>query len=127
MIETELKYILVNDTTVKAITTRCYPVKLPQNPTYPLILYTKISGMRDHHLTGPSGHAHPRFQIEAWAETYAGAKTLSEAIRGALDGYTGTASSTKISSCLLDSERDVYESEIEVYRVIQDYLIWHDE
>ena len=52
MIETAIRYILVNDTTVKAITTRCYPVNIPQTPTYPLILYTQISGHRDHTLRG---------------------------------------------------------------------------
>jgi len=133
MIETALRYILINDATVKAITTRCYPVALPQSPTYPLILYTKITGMRDHHLQGPSGHAHPRFQIEAWAQkasgydAYSVAKSLADAIRGALDGYSGTAAGTKIGSCLIESEQDDYQKEIEVYRVIQDYFIWHEE
>ncbi|MFA5546647.1 MAG: DUF3168 domain-containing protein [Sphaerochaetaceae bacterium] len=127
MIEQAIRYILVNDATVKAITTRCYPVTLPQSPTYPLILYTKISGDRDHVLQGASGMAHPRFQIDAWAETYTAAKTLADAIREALDGYRGTASGTRIGSCLIDSERDIYESEIKIYRVSQDYLVWHDE
>lgn len=127
MIESAIKYILTNDVTVAAITTRCYPVMIPQSPTYPLILYTRISGMRDHVLGGATGHAHPRFQVEAWAETYSGAKTLADAIRIALDDYSGTASGTVIHSCLIDSERDVYESEIEKYRIIQDYFIWHEE
>ena len=127
MIETAIRYILINDSTVKDITTRCYPVTIPQSPQYPLILYTKITGMRDHHLQGPNGRAHPRFQIEAWSKTYTEAKALAKAIREALDGYSGTASSTKIGSCLIESERDIYESEIEVYRVIQDYFIWHEE
>ncbi len=127
MIEAGIRHILINDDTVKAITERCYPVTIPQAPTYPLILYTKISGDRDHHLRGPSGHAHPRFQIEAWAETYTAAKSLADAIREALDGYSGTVLGTKIGSCLIDSERDTYESEIEVYRVISDWFIWHIE
>jgi hypothetical protein len=127
MIESGLRTILINDSTISAITTRCYPVMIPQSPVYPLILYTKISGMRDHALEGPSGMAHPRFQIEAWAETYDEAKGLSEAIRSALDGYTGTSDSTYIGSCLLDSERDIYESEIDVFRILQDYIIWHNE
>ena len=127
MIEAAIRSILINDATVKAITTRCYPVALPQSPTYPLILYTKITGMRDHHLQGPSGHAHPRFQIEAWAKTYTEAKTLADAIREALDGYSGTAAGTKIGSCLIESERDDYQNEIDVHRVIQDYFTWHEE
>ena len=127
MIEAAIRSILIADDTVKALTTRCYPVTIPQSPQYPLILYTKITGMRDHHLQGPNGRAHPRFQIEAWSKTYTEAKALAKAIREALDGYSGTASSTKIGSCLIESERDIYESEIEVYRVIQDYFIWHEE
>ena len=127
MIEAAIRSILINDATVKAITTRCYPVALPQSPTYPLILYTKITGMRDHHLQGPSGHAHPRFQIEAWAKTYTEAKTLADAIREALDGYSGTAAGTKLGSCLIESERDDYQNEIDVHRVIQDYFTWHEE
>ena len=127
MIESEIRYILVNDTEVKKITTRCYPVTIPQSPTYPLILYTKITGMRDHHLRGPSGHAHPHFQIEAWAETYTGAKFLASAIRVALDGYSGTVLGVVIGSILIDSERDIYESEIKIYRVISDWYIWHKE
>jgi len=78
-------------------------------------------------LQGPSGFAHPRFQVDAWATTYTGAKTLADAIRGALDGYRGTASGTRIGSCLIDSERDIYESEIKIYRVSQDYIVWHVE
>ena len=127
MIETAIRYILINDSTVKDITTRCYPVTIPQSPQYPLILYTKITGMRDHHLQGPSGHAHPRFQVEAWAKTYTEAKTLADAIREALDGYSGTASSTKIGSCLIESEQDIYESEVEAFRVIMDFFVWHEE
>ena len=127
MIETAIRYILINDATVKAITTRCYPVTIPQSPTYPLILYTKITGMRDHHLRGPSGHAHPRFQVEAWSKTYTEAKTLADAIREALDGYAGTVSGTIIRSCLIESERDDYQKAVEVYRELQDYFIWHEE
>jgi hypothetical protein len=127
MIEQAIRYILVNDATVKAITTHCWPVMIPQDATYPLILYTRISGERDHVLQGPSGMAHPRFQLDAFAETYTGAKALANAIREALDGYRGTAAGTRIGSCLIDSERDIYESEIEIYRISQDYMIWCDE
>lgn len=127
MIESAIRHILVNDATVKTLTTRIFPVTIPQDPIYPLILYTKISGMRDHILQGPSGFAHPRFQIDAFAETYTAAKSLANAIRKALDGYRGTVLDTRIGSCLIDSERDIYESEIKIYRVSQDYLIWCEE
>lgn len=126
-IEKAIRAILVADSTVKAITTRCYPGSLPQNPTYPLILYYKVTGMRDHHLQGPSGLAHPRFQVEAWATTYDAAKTLANAIREALDGYSGTQGTVVIGSILMESERDTYEEAVSCHRVIMDYMAWHSE
>ena len=126
-IEKAIRSILIADTAVKAITTRCYPGKIPQDPTYPLIVYYKVTGMRDHHLQGPSRLAHPRFQVEAWALTYDAAKALANAIRGALDGYTGTQGTVAIGSILIESERDVYEDAVSCHRVIMDWFIWHRE
>ena len=126
-IEKAIRSILVNDSTVKAITTRCYPGKIPQDPTYPLIVYYKVTGMRDHHLQGPSRLAHPRFQVEAWATTYDAAKTLANAIREALDGYKGTVGTVVIGSILIESERDVYEDAVSCHRVIMDFYCWHSE
>lgn len=126
-IEEAIHDILVADSSVKAITTRCYPSTLPQNPTYPLILYAKVTGERINDLSGPSGMAHPRFQIEAWAETYAAAKSLANAIRVCLNGYRGTSGTVRIGSFLIQSERDIYEPEAACHRVVMDYTIWHNE
>lgn len=127
IIEEAIHDILVADITVAAITTRVYPVTLPQDPTYPLILYMKISGERFNTLTGASGMAHPGFQVEAWAETYTEAKSLAGAVRSCLNGYRGTSGAVRIGSCLLQSERDIYENEIDCHRVVMDFTVLHDE
>lgn len=127
IIDEAIRDILVNDATVSAITTRCYPVGIPQNPTWPLMVYGKITGVREHSLQGPTGMATPRYQIEAWAETYSGAKSLAKAMREALDGYRGTVGTVRIGSFLIQSERDIYEDAVGCYRVIQDYYIIHNE
>jgi len=126
-IEKAIRSILIADTAVKAITTRCYPGKIPQNPEYPLIVYYKVTGNRDHHLQGPSGLAHPRFQVEAWATTYDAAKALANAIRVALDGYKGTVGAVAIGSILMEAERDTYEDVVSCHRVIMDFFVWHSE
>ena len=126
-IEEAIRDILVTDNGVKAITTRVYPGYVPQDPTYPLIVYMKVTGERDHHVQGPSGFAHPRFQVEAWAETYAAAKALANAIRAKLDGYTGTTGTVKIRSTLIESEQDIYESALPCHRISMDFIVWHDE
>jgi hypothetical protein len=133
MIESAIRYILINDATVKAITTRVYYDDIPQDPTYPLILITQISGHRDQVLRGPTGHAHPRYQVDAWTQKASGyghkcdARRLAAAIRVALDGYSGTVGDETIRSCVLYSERPQTEPELKAYRIMQDYMIWHEE
>lgn len=126
-IEEAIHDILVADATVQDLTTRCYPSTLPQDPTYPLILYMRVYGARENALEGPVGMANPHFQIEAWAKTYAAAKALAKAVRNALNGYRGTSGLVRIGSFLIQSERDVYEPAVACHRIIMDYSIWHDE
>ena len=114
------------DSGVSAITTRIYPNYIPQNPTYPLIVYQQVSGFRDHALSGPTGHAHPRYQIEAWAQTYDAAKGLAAAIRAALDGKKHTLDGVTISA-LIQGEFDGYEKTEGCYRIVSDFSIWHNE
>jgi len=70
--------------------TRVYPAPPPQNATYPLITTQLISNVQFPHLRqqGP-GLAEPRFQVDAWATTKAGAKALGRAIQQRLQGFTG--------------------------------------
>lgn len=127
-IEKAIRSILIADTAVKAITTRCYPGMIPQNPTYPLILLHKMpGGGRDHHLGGRSGLVHPRIQVEAWATTYDAAKALSKALQDALDGYSGTVGTVRIGSILAQSDRDIYEDAVKCHRIIFDCMVWHSE
>lgn len=125
MIEEALTSIL--KTAAGAITMRVYPGTVPQNAELPLIFYVKVSGERDQSLTGPTGLAHPRFQIEAWAETYAAAKGLANVIRTAIDGKSFEIGSDSVLSILIQSERDFSEPDISAHRVIMDYMIWHRE
>lgn len=127
VIEKAIKAILEADGTVSAITVRIYPNFIPQSPTFPLIVYQRISGFRDQTLSGPSGKAHPRFQIEAWASTYTATKSLANAIREALDGETFVSGTVTIGSCLIQSERDAYEPDVKCHRTIMDFNLWHTE
>lgn len=125
-IDEAIRSILINDATVKTITTRCYPLTIPQHPTYPLMLYMDVSGSVDNHLRSDSGMAHPRYQIEAWAKTKAEARTLATAMRSALNQYSGTVGTVVIGSIIAVNEHSKYESEIKVYRAIKDYMIWYN-
>ena len=84
--------------------------------------------MRPHSTPqGPLGLCGSRFQIDAWALKYKDALTLADAVRIALDGYSGTVAGTVIQCITLDNSRDFYEDDPEQYRVSRDYMIWHQE
>ena len=125
MIADALRAALVADAGVKAITTRCYPVRQPQKPTYPLILYMQVSGWREQTLTGPAGQGRPRFQVEAWAETYEGVQVLSEAIKTALDGKLLVGAGKSFRAMYLTAQ-DVYEPDVNVFYQPLDFSLWYD-
>ena len=126
IIESALRAIIIADNGVKAVTTRCYYNYIPQSPTYPLIVIQRVTGSRVHHLSGPSGAVRPRFQIEAWAETYSAAKALANLIRKALDGKEHTKDGVTFS-CLSQAEIDGYEEAVNAHRIIQDYSVRYTE
>ena len=74
------------------VSTRVYPFQVPNGVTFPCVTFQRIDTPRElTHDTSGIGNdlAHPRFQFDAWAETYASAKAINEQIRAALNGKTG--------------------------------------
>lgn len=107
---------------------RVFPKHRPQQPAYPAIVYHRISGPREHSHDGASGLAHPRFQFDCYAPTYAGAKDLSERVRAALDGYRGLmGGSVDVNGAFLEDDDDGYDDDLQVYWWRQDFIIWHNE
>lgn len=114
--------------------TRIYPLFAPERPVSPFVIYQRISAERTGSIYGPSNIAIPRFQIDAYATTYAGAKAVATQVRLALDNYRGTVSytggSTKIRCAVLANDLDLYEDSIQpdpLYRVSMDFMVYHDE
>lgn len=127
-IESDLRTYLIADTTVAAlVATRMYPQFLPQSVTYPAISYSVVSRVSSRDLSGPSGRVRVRISVNCWAETYAEAKSLSEAVRQRLDGFKGNMGSSEAGSVKLDNSFDDYEDAVKIHRVFQDFIISHTE
>ena len=116
------------------VATRIYPMRAPQNAAPPFITYQRISAPRLRSITGGSGQANPRIQVDVYAKSYAGAKALATQVRECLDNFrgtifTGAGASVTVRSCSLDSDRDLLDPDVEppLFRVSHDFLIWHDE
>lgn len=117
------------------IGTRAYPLVLPQAPTLPAVRYQRISTVRATYRqlsTGRAIYAKPRFQVDCFATTPAGAKALADAVRGVLDGYAGEVAAVIIGSVALEDEAAEMETDVglggaPIYRQRLDFLIGHAE
>lgn len=130
-IEEGLAAFLVANAAVNAIVSgRVYPNKLPQTVTLPALTYQRIDTPRvhSHDTSGATGTAHPRIQFDCWAASYSSAKSLSDALRGALNGYKGTMGSVNpvtVQSALQEDERFDDFADAGVVRLACDYVVWH--
>lgn len=106
---------------------RVYPLTMPQDPTYPAVTFGRVSAARHLESTGPSGFVAARFQVDAYAESYAAAIIQAQSIRGTLDGVRGTWGDTVVAVSALDGERIEFESETALYRVSLDFTIHYQE
>jgi hypothetical protein len=103
------QYLLSKLAVTNIIGTRLYPVVLPQLESVPAIVYRRISGGHNHNIDKATGSAIPVFELDCWADTYAQAETLAEAVRGVMQGFDGTMGDTVVTACILDDETDDYE------------------
>ncbi len=125
-IETDLRTHLVADGPVNAdVAGRIYPLKLPQNPTYPAITYYVVGVGQHRSLSGPGDRERPHFMVHCWAATEAAAQDLASDVRTALDGFKGTMGTTEVSSVKFNDWNDQFEDVPEVYRRICDFVIAH--
>ena len=109
------------------LTSRIYPLLLPQNYTAPAMTYQRISGPRLQNLSGPAGRAFPRIQFDIYAASYSAVKNIAAKLRAALDGYAGLMGAVDVDRTTLESDMDGYQSDTEVYRVSMDFIISHVE
>ena len=82
-----------------------------------------MSGPRLHDLVSPTGQSDARFQVDCWARDAGSAEDVAEAVRVALDGW----SSTGVQNTVLVNETDLYDDEVGVYHIAQDFMLMHEE
>lgn len=107
----------------------------PQGSALPALVLTRIDGLPDYTMAGPSGLVSSRIQADAWATSYAKAKEAARAAEAALSGIdveidngNSPATITILRGGFKQGERDDFEKSsggAELYRVSQDFIIWH--
>lgn len=125
-IEADLRTYLLAQAGISAlVSTRCYPLTLPQGVTLPAITYQTIAhpGLISH--DGAVGLARVRIQVDCWDDDYAGALALGAQVRSALLGYAGAMGATAAANGRIVNELDDYEPETKIWRRLVDAAIWH--
>ncbi|WP_136685696.1 tail completion protein gp17 [Falsirhodobacter xinxiangensis] len=99
------------------------PVNWGKQPAKALIgvVLNTISDVEAPHMRGPDGLSVARVQIDTYADTYARAKEISNAIRTGLNGYRGG----RFQGVFLDSVRDSYDTSdtTPLHRASLDFMI----
>ena len=121
MIETKIYAHLSTTTAITAsVSTRIWPMTLPDNPTYPAITYERISSNPQFGLSGYASLDNPIITIDCWTTSYDQAKTLSTRVHAAMDS-AGTFKANLLT------DNDDYNPDLQIYRVVQDYSCWSED
>lgn len=135
-------FTLLSSVSGSAASTRVYPERAPDTPTYPLILYSIITKVGQDtrpptstdtagSITGYSSGGgddldRVRVQVEFIGQTYEAVRALAGQVRPYVHGFNGTSGGEKFQPIYIETERDdPFESGAEVYRRIWDVIVWH--
>lgn len=130
-IKIDILAFLKSKTAIKAIVGRkIYAGHAPSGASLPYITFSRVSEPPHHHMKAAAGIASPTFQIDSWGKNSKVVSELSEAIRNAIDGFTGLMGTNdvrvaRITASFDDEEEQKNGSQRPAYRVTQDILIWY--
>jgi hypothetical protein len=99
-----------------APTVNIHPLVAPQGTLLPYVTYQRVANTVNNVLTGPPSIDNVRMQIDVWASTYAEAQSLAKSLITAMQAWT-------VQNFLIN-EYDLYEQEVQVFRVLIEYSIW---
>ncbi len=129
MVEKAILYKLQNTAAITAYTsTRIYNQILPQETAMPCVVFSRISTQReDIAHSGAMGLAEAFMQISVYTEANASARGLANEIRKAFHCLKGTINGVVVMLSKVVQERDLYDSDQELYRVILELQIKYRE
>lgn len=132
--EEALTNLLLADTGVTALVgNRVTWLARGQASALPAIVLSRVTGLPDYTMAGPSGLVMSRVQVDCWGLSYAAAKTAARAVKAALSGLGGEHGGITFGGMFVEGERDDFDSGSNVqtgaaeryYRTSLDFIIWH--
>jgi hypothetical protein len=121
-------YLAGQSTITDIVSTRIYPVILPQNATFPAVSFRAEEHDLNESFSGQNGLTESFYMLDAWGSTYEAARDLADAIRTTLKNHSGSFGGAIVQRVTLTSGPiPVYEDEVEAFRLTQIFSIWHKE
>lgn len=104
-IEEALKIHLLSKPNITSrIQDKLFPDESPQDISYPLVIWQKISDNKGHTLSGISKLNQPMYQFTSFSYSKVEAKEISKEINAALSDFVGALSGIKIQRIKLENE-----------------------
>lgn len=116
MIRQALADFLLSKTAITDVVgQRVRPVFIAQSDTFPAIVYRRISAGHNPGIEGGDDTPSPQFQVTSWAETYGGAVSLNEIVRGQLEneGEATWPGDVEVLSVTYIDEQDTFDENTE--------------
>ena len=122
MIEQGIQSLLSSAAAVSTlVSTRIYPVFVPQDSPLPCLSYQVVSGSSDYSVDG-TAEIWKRIQFDAWGAQYADVKNIQNAVHAVLDGYNGVLpDGTLVWGAFRGLELDEFEADARIYRSMTEY------
>ena len=110
------------------ISTRAYLARGPQNPTLPILVFTRVSSEREHAMGSDANPTHARFQLMAMADDAGEVRDVADQVKLAFDRWSGTVDGTVIQGTLRDgADLDLYDDTTKTYMAAIDMMIHYEE
>lgn len=121
MIQEEIYTLLTGATSPQL--SEVYPIVIPQQASYPAVRYVRITSTRDMNHDEVESWVRSVFQIDCFGSSYSEAVSTAETVKAAVNDYTGGT----IQKARLDFEVESLEGDTDLFRVMQQFTIWHRE
>lgn len=103
------------------VSTRIYSMQLPQQPTYPNIMFSRTSTNPQNTLNGLNALNNVRMTFEVRGSTALAVRNVITQLKAAI------LTSTSFKSLYIDEFHIPYENEINIFRVDVDFSIWFND
>lgn len=99
---------------IQLVVGKCYPMVAPEKPVVPYAVYFQIANAPEVTTNNMVPIENTRFQVDVYAKTYGQVQSLAADIRAAMLDM----------GAVPNVAQDLYEDEVKLYRVMQDFSIW---